>query len=865
MDIVTVVIGVIVGAGLIYALLHGRTRRLEQRNQALVEENGTLRKHAAEADGAAAHSRQLQEKVDALRERNTALETRVAAAEAARESERKSQTGRIRGLESRLESFRTDGTKLRAELSDARQRADTAETALASEHEAAQGRVHDLTSRLGAVTAEARDLRKQLHEARQRAGKAESALASERRSHEARLEEIRTFGKKIERTFGELSARALERSGENFLQLVTERFEQHKKAAERDLGSRQKEIRNLVRPLGDTLRDFRKTVDEVERERAESQGKLEEQVRSLARGQIQLNAETRSLVQALRKPQTRGRWGEVQLRRVLEMAGMVRNHDFEEQPAVPGALRPDLILRLPGGRAIVVDAKTPLQGYLDAVEATTKAERQRADQAHARHVRSHVANLANKRYWERVPESVDFVVMFLPGEAIFARAIETDPELLDYAVSHRILISTPTTFIALAKAIAYGWRQEKVAEESRKIADIGRTLFKRLTTFAGHLQKTGKSLRQTVEHYNRGVGSFEARLLPAANRFDELHLVPTGSKIEASGPITTAVRNLSQPEPAAALPVGEGPARPVLPGGPVSNLVTSATAPAPSRAPSEPTRPAVRSAAKPKAPAPNPAPSEPTPPTVRSAATPQARAPSRAPSEPTPPNVRSPATPKAPATSRAPSEPTPPNVRSPATPKAPAPSRAPSEPTPPNVRSPATPKAPATSRAPSEPTPPNVRSPATPKAPAPRRTSSGIRATVPPSGAAARAAGGTNQPNDAAEIMLRLLRQIEPRLELDIRKKYIGLRVGGKPENFVQFFRHGPGLLAVFTVPYDAELRLAANREGLTLSPYVRKRTRIRLSPAIVANHADFLLRLARRARDAHHGPGRHAGARRRP
>lgn len=687
MEILPLVIGLSLGAIVTYVW---RSREI-----------AALKPSAARAEAAEARSLDLRQERDEVRDRAAALEKRVATAEAAAD--------RTLETEREVSDLRQENTRLETRVA-------AAEAARKSESDSHAGRVADLKSRLAAGSAEARDLRQQLHEAGQRAGKAESALASERKSHEARLEEIRTLGKEIERKFGALSTRALERSGENFLQLVTERFEQHKAAAERDLGARQKEIGNLVRPLGDTLRDFRKTVDDIEKERVESHGKLAEQVRSLAEGQSALNAETRQLVQALRKPQTRGQWGEVQLQRVLEMAGMVRNHDFEEQPAVRGGLRPDVILRLPGGRAIVVDAKTPLEGYLDAVKATTEAERRSADQAHARHVRSHVAGLASKKYWDRIPESVDFVVMFLPGEAIFARAIETDPELLDHAVNQRILISTPTTFIALAKAIAYGWRQERVAEESRKIADLGRDLFKRLTIFASHLQKTGRSLQQTVKHYNRSVGSFESRLLPAANRFDELHVVPPGSRIEATGPVSTAVRRLASPEAPAALPEGDRPPTPALPAGTAASDADEI-----------------------------PGPSAPT---------------TAAPRESSPP--------------------------------------------------------------------------------------------APP----VRSASGDQILDD----MLDLLRRIEPDVELNPKRNYIGLLVGGRPRNFVRFKRRRAGVLALYPLPDAESRREEFETRGLEMQIDSLGHARVLLTGESVRDHADFLLDLARQAREAHHGPGRRPG-----
>ncbi len=686
MEILPLVIGLSLGAIVTYVW---RSREI-----------AALKPSAARAEAAEARSLDLRQERDEVRDRAAALEKRVATAEAAAD--------RTLETEREVSDLRQENTRLEARVA-------AAEAARKSESDSHAGRVAGLKSRLAAGTAEARDLRQQIHEAGQRAGKAESALASERKSHEARLEEIRTLGKEIERKFGALSARALERSGENFLQLVTERFEQHKAAAERDLGARQKEIRNLVRPLGDTLRDFRKTVDDIEKQRVESHGKLAERLRSLAHGESELRAETRNLVQALRKPQTRGRWGEMQLRRALEMAGLQRNVTFDEQPTV-GGVRPDVVLRLPGDRAIVVDAKTPLEGYLDAIEATTEAERQSADQAHARHVREHVRGLASKKYWDLIPESVDFVVLFLPGEAMFARAIETDPGLLEDAVEKRVLISTPTTLIALAKAIAYGWQQQKMARESRKIADLGQDLFKRLRTFAGHLQKTGKSLEQTVKHYNRSVGSWESRLLPAANRFDELHVVPSGSRIEPTGPVSTAVRGLASPEAPAALPEGDRPPTLTLP---AANDASDADETSGASAP-----------------------------------------PTAAPRESSPP--------------------------------------------------------------------------------------------APPTWTASE--------EQILDNMLDLLRRIEPDVELNPKRNYIGLLVGGRPRNFVRFKRRPTGVLAMYSLSDARSLREVFDARGMPLTIDSRGKTLVMLTRESVAGHADFLLDLARRARDAHRGPGRRPG-----
>ena len=263
-------------------------------------------------------------------------------------------------------------------------------------------------------------------------------------------------------------------------------------------------------------------------------------MKSLAEGQTGLRSETSRLVQALRRPQTRGRWGEYQLKNVLEMAGMTEHVDFVEQSTIEGdegRLRPDVIIRVPGGKSIIVDAKTPLDAYLNAVEAPDEGARERFIADHARQVRDHVRALSSRDYWKALPETPEFVVMFVPGESFFAAAVESDPALFESAARQRVLISTPTTLIALVKTIAYGWQQEKLAENAQAVANQGRDLYERIKTFGGHMGDLGRALQQTVERYNRGVGSLERRVLPAARKFESLGVAPAGSTIPPLEPV----------------------------------------------------------------------------------------------------------------------------------------------------------------------------------------------------------------------------------------------------------------------------------------------------------------------------------------
>jgi len=359
--------------------------------------------------------------------------------------------------------------------------------------------------------------------ARRRADRAEIALEAERKAHAA------------------LAADALGRNSESFLRLVSERFQSHKDEAGRDWQAREQAIAALVQPLGDKLEKFDAQVQRFEKERAGDHKSISEQVK-------QLQSETGRLVRALRQPQTRGRWGERQLRTVLEMAGMMEHVDFVEQHTIRdgdgGALRPDVTIRLPGGKSIVVDAKTPLQAYLDAVEAEDEAARAAHIEAHVRHVRAHVRTLASKEYWNALPGAPDFVVMFIPGESFFAAALENDPRLFDDAVRMQVLISTPTSLIALVKAIAYGWQQERIAENAQAISAAGQELYNRIRTFGDHMAGVGKSLRQAVKRYNEGVSSLESRVLPSARRFEQLGAAPAGSALPAPEPIETEPRDL---------------------------------------------------------------------------------------------------------------------------------------------------------------------------------------------------------------------------------------------------------------------------------------------------------------------------------
>lgn len=382
----------------------------------------------------------------------------------------------------------------------------------------------------------------------------EATLASERQATTEKVALLDRARDTLGDTFKALSAEALSTSTTSFLDLARAHLERWQEGARGDLDLRQQAIGELLTPVRESLARVDLRIGEIEKSREGAYGALHEQLRALAETQGVLRAEAASLVKALRAPKVRGRWGEVQLRRVVELAGMVPHCDFEEQHTVTGddgRLRPDLVVRLPGGKSVVVDAKAPLAGYLDALEATDDATRQARLADHARQVRAHVDALSRKAYWEQLQPAPEFVVLFLPGETFYAAALEQDPSLLEAGAGHNVLIATPTTLIALLKTVAYGWRQELVAENARAVARLGRELHKRLADVAGHVSRLGRALGGAVEAYNQAVGSLESRALVSARRFVELE-VAGPERIEVPPEVEQAPRPLHAPELASA-------------------------------------------------------------------------------------------------------------------------------------------------------------------------------------------------------------------------------------------------------------------------------------------------------------------------
>jgi DNA recombination protein RmuC len=349
--------------------------------------------------------------------------------------------------------------------------------------------------------------------------------------------------------FRALSADALRTNNEEFLQLATTKLEGFQREAQGDLEQRRRAVEQLVAPLKESLAKVDQQVQSLEVSRRQAYGALTTQVQLLAESQNQLRGETSSLVKALRTPTARGRWGEMHLRRALEMTGMLQHCDFVEQPTAStpdGTLRPDVVVRLAGGKNIVIDAKVPLEALLDALQTDDEDERQRKLQDFVRHVRTHVSKLALKAYWRQFSPSPEYVVMFLPTESFFRYALEEDHSLLEFAANQNVLIASPTTLIANLRSAAMGWREETLAESARQVSELGQELYDRLSTMGGHVSKLGSRLEKAVEAYNETVGSLESRVLPSARRFQDFG-VP-GKEIEPVTPIERLVKQLTAPE-----------------------------------------------------------------------------------------------------------------------------------------------------------------------------------------------------------------------------------------------------------------------------------------------------------------------------
>jgi len=387
--------------------------------------------------------------------------------------------------------------------------------------------------------------------ARGRTKELETKLESEKQLGAEKIKLLNEAKSAFEDSFRSLSTKALESNNQSFLMLAKTQMEHFQGQAQNDLAQRHDKIHELVKPVKESLDRVDQKIQEIEKSRVQSESSLVTQIAQIQKTHLELRQETSSLVAALRAPQTRGRWGEMQLKRVVEMAGMLDHCDFTTQSSEnteTGRLRPDLIVRLPGGKNIVVDAKTPLSSYLEALECPEPERRILKLKEHARHVRKHIEDLSRKTYWAQFKPSPEFVILFLPGESFFGAALEQDPSLLETGVSQNVILATPTTLISLLRAVSYGWQQETLTDNVKNLGMIGQELYKRMSDLGGHIQRLGRSLNQSVENYNKVVGTVESRVMVSARKMKDQKLIGNEPEIPQLETLEHRSRELTAPE-----------------------------------------------------------------------------------------------------------------------------------------------------------------------------------------------------------------------------------------------------------------------------------------------------------------------------
>ncbi|MGD1856326.1 MAG: DNA recombination protein RmuC [Leptolyngbyaceae cyanobacterium] len=451
-------------------------------------------------------------------------------------AERATMIEQLHQKDSQLGDLRHQIQALQTELEQQRQTS-TAAAAAQAVAEANVAQTERLQGQLQRLQTDNAQLVAQLAQAR-------TQLQEQRQTADEKLALLQQAQGRMADAFKVLSAQALQTNNEAFLNLAQTKLGQFHIQSSGELQQRQQAIDGLVQPLQSSLAKVETYLHELERNRLSAYSQLSEQITHLATGQLQLQTETANLTKALRAPNVRGRWGEIQLKRVVEIAGMVEHCDFTQQVAIANnTLRPDMVVQLPQQRRIVVDAKAPLSAYLEALDTTDETQRLAKLKDHAQQVRRHIQQLSQKAYWDQFQPSPEFVVLFLPGEIFFSAALEQDPSLFEIGIAQRVILATPTTLIALLKAVAYGWQQDAVTENAQQISSLGRELYERMRVFTGHLQKMRRGLDATVEPFNKAVGSLESRVLVSARKFKTLG-AGTGDDLETIDPIDRQPRQV---------------------------------------------------------------------------------------------------------------------------------------------------------------------------------------------------------------------------------------------------------------------------------------------------------------------------------
>lgn len=400
---------------------------------------------------------------------------------------------------------------------------------------------------IGALLAHLR-AQKQIARLQRQNSSLTTTLEMQQSSANEKIEALEKTRAQLSETFSALSSEALKHNSEQFLKLAQENLKQFNVQAQGDLAKKEQSIEHLIQPIKAVLEKTEKQIREIEHERKEAYGSISKHLENMAQTQQMLHNETRNLVKSLRRPEVRGQWGEMTLKRLVELSGMVEHCDFFEQEHTEtdeGNIRPDMIVRMPGRREIVIDVKTPLDAYLNAIEADSDAQRDQHLLHHAKKVRERIRELASKSYWGQFKQSPDFVVLFIPGDHFLSAALEKDSALLEDALKQKVILATPTSLVALLRAVAFGWNQQAITDNAEKIRDLGEDLYKRLCTFTGHMSRVGKGLNSSLEHYNKAVGSFERQVLSGARKFTEMGISAT-KEPEALEPIEKLARTLEE-------------------------------------------------------------------------------------------------------------------------------------------------------------------------------------------------------------------------------------------------------------------------------------------------------------------------------